>query len=138
MLKDQDRRLVMNNLNTATNRRLAAAMICGVLGVSYGAASIAADGSGAPQAIVKFGDLNVSNSLGAATLYSRITVAAGKVCRSFEVDSRDLASMERLGTCINKSIAEAVFKVRQPALFAIYDAKNHKPLPILVAAARIR
>jgi UrcA family protein len=126
----------MKTLNTSTNRRLAAAMICGMLGLSCSAVSSAADDTEVAHAIVRFGDLNLSTSQGAVTLYGRITAAARKVCRSFDVD-RNLASVARLKTCVDKSIAEAVVKVGQRELFAIYGAKIHQP-PIVVAAVQYR
>src|ERR1019366_9219136 len=61
----------MNTLITSTNLSgLISTAIFGVLTLSWGAMSIAADESDAPQAVVKFGDLNLSNPQGAAALPS--------------------------------------------------------------------
>jgi UrcA family protein len=129
----------MKTLITFTNLpRLITATIFGALALGYGALSIAADNSDVPQAVVKFGDLNVSNPQGAATLYSRITVAAYEVCKSFDIGPRNLGSRARLDACVHKAIAGAVTKVGQPELFAIYSAKNHQARPIIVAAAQTR
>jgi UrcA family protein len=123
-----------------TNRpRLITATFFGALALSCGAVSIAADNSDVPQAVVKYGDLNVSNRQGAATLYSRIAVAAHEVCKSFDVDTnRDLGSRARLNACVHKAIAGAVTKVGQPELFAIYKAKNPQPRAIVLASAQAR
>ena len=127
----------MKTLSTCTNlSRLITTAIFGALVLGCGAVSVAADNSDVPQAVVKFGDLNLSNPRGAATLYNRITAAAHTVCTPFE--SRDLAARARLAVCVHKAITDAVTKVGQPELFAIYDAKNHRPLPIIVAAAQTR
>ena len=129
----------MKALITATNMpRLITTAIFGALALSCGTASFAADNSDVPQVVVKFGDLNLLNPQGAATLYSRIVAAAHEVCRSFDIDSRDLAPRARRDACVHKAIADAVTKVGQPELFAIYSAKNHGPLPIIVAAAQTR
>jgi UrcA family protein len=112
--------------------------IFGALAASGSAMCMAADGSDVPQAMVKFGDLNLANSQGAAMLYSRISAAAHEVCKSFDIDGRDLGSRTRQDACVHKAIADAVIKVCQPQLFAIYNAKNDQPLPILVAATQTR
>jgi UrcA family protein len=129
---------IMTTLFTSTHlSRLITTAIFGALALSGSAASIAADTSEAPQVIVKFGDLNLSNPQGAAKLYSRITTAAYEVCKSFDVN-RDLGSRARLTDCLHKAIADAVTKVGQPELIAIYNAKNHQPLPTIVVAAHSR
>jgi UrcA family protein len=130
---------IMKTLITSTNlpRRITTA-IFGALAFGCGVVSIAADISDVPQAVVKFGDLNLSNPQGAVTLYSRIVAAANEVCKSFDVDSRDLGSRARLDACVHNATADAVTKVGQPGLFAIYAAKTHQPLPIIVAAAPTR
>ena len=122
---------------TSLPRRITATLF-GALALSCGAAAIAADNSDLPQAVVKFGDLNLSNPQGGATLYSRIAVAAHEVCKSFDNDSRNLASQARLEACVHKAIADAVTKVGEPELFAIYNAKNHQPRPTIVASAQTR
>jgi UrcA family protein len=116
--------------------RLITTAVFGALALSWGAASIAAGDSDVPQVVVKFGDLDLSNPQGAATLYSRIAAAGNEVCRSLDINSRDLGSRARLDACVHKAIAEAVTKVNQPKLFAIYNAKHHQSRPILVAAAK--
>ena len=112
----------MNTTTTPTNlRRVIATAIFSAL-ASGGAADCTAAGTDAPQAIVKYGDLNIASPQGAAALYTRIRAAAEQVCRSF--DRRALASKELKDTCIHKAIADAVTKVDHPALFAVYSAKN--------------
>jgi len=60
------------------------------------------------------------------------------VCKPFDIDSRNLGSRTRMDACVHKAIAGAVTKVGRPELFAIYNAKNQKPVTIVVAAARTR
>src|ERR1017187_3882546 len=125
----------MNTLITSTNlSRLISTAIFGVLTLSWGAMSIAADESDAPQAVVKFGDLNLSNPQGAAALYHRIWSAAVTVCRP--QDDGSLASMSRVQTCVHKAIADAVTKVDRAELFAVYNAKSRQLRPIVVAQGR--
>jgi UrcA family protein len=119
---------------SATLPRLVTAAIFGALAFGIGTASIAADRSDVPQAVVKFGHLSLSNRQGATKLYDRIVVAANEVCKSFDTDIRDLTSQGQMLACIHKAIADAVTKVGHPELFAVYNARNHQPLPITVAA----
>jgi UrcA family protein len=112
--------------------------IFGAFALTGSAVSTAADNSDAPQAVVKFADLNISTQQGAAALYGRIAAAADKVCNSYSVDIRDLVAQTRLNVCVHKAIADAVTNVGQPELFAIYSAKNHLPVPTLVATTQTR
>ena len=114
--------------------RLVTTTIFGALALGCGALSIAADSSHVPQAVVKFGDLNLSNRQGAATLYNRIVAAAHEVCKSFDMDIRDLASYPKLDACVHKAITDAVTKVGRPELFAVYNASHRQALPNIVAA----
>ena len=125
----------MNTLITSTNlSRLISTAIFGALTLSWGAMSVAADESDAPQVVVKFGDLNLSNPQGADALYHRISSAALKVCRP--QDDGSLASMDRVQACIHKAIVDAVTKVDRAELFAVYNAKSRQLRPIVVAQAR--
>jgi UrcA family protein len=85
---------------------------------------------------VPYGDLNISTARGAATLYNRIRIAAQDVC--WPLDHGDLSSKRQMAVCTNKAIVDAVTSIDQPALFAVYRAKNAQPLPNIVAAERSR
>ena len=121
-------------LASAKHPRLVTAAIFGALALGCGAVSIAADRSDVPQAVVKFGDLNLSNPQGAATLYNRIVFAAHEVCKSFDTVIRDLVSHAQLNACVHMAITDAVTKVGQAELIAVYNTRNRQPLPITVAA----
>lgn len=126
----------MNSMTTFIPcRSLIAAAIFSALASVFTAAS-AADSADARQVVVKYGDLNVSNPLGAAALYGRIRTAAESVCPPFE--RSDLASKARMDACVHKAVSDAVTEINQPALFSIYNAKNKTPVPILLAAEQGR
>jgi UrcA family protein len=122
--------MTMNTMNTSTQLRkvfttaILGALAAGFAGLSAGAGMIES------SVTVKYGDLNLSNPLGATALYSRIVAAAHQVCDS----SNDLASQVRAHACLNKAISEAVTKVGHPGLIAVYIEKNRQPLPVTVAA----
>jgi UrcA family protein len=124
-------------MNTTATRVITAAIV-GALALSCSTLSIAADKGDVPQIVVKYGDLNPSNTQGALALYSRIVAAATEVCKPLDMHSRDLGTQSRAKACVRKATADAVTKVGQPGLFAVYNAKSHQPLPIIVAAAQTR
>jgi UrcA family protein len=109
-------------------RELIAAAILGTIGLSVAQASTAGDTS---NVTVKYGDLNLSNPEGAATLYKRIVSAAYKVCAA--PDRNSLWYRVELRACLNTAIADAVTKVGRPELIAIYNSKNRQHPPITVA-----
>jgi len=122
----------MNTSTLSTGLRgLIATAICGALAASFAAVS-AAEGPEPASQIVKFADLNVSNPLGAAVLYARIRAAAESVC-SYYVFKSDEAE----NRCVHDAIANAVTKVNQPALSAVYNTKYKISVPsTLVSQSR--
>jgi len=97
-------------------RGLIAAEIFGALAFSVSAVS-AADPTSA-SINVKYADLNIANPPGAAVLYERIRTAASSACNYFwfKTDADE-------ARCVQQTIANAVAKVNQPALSAVYNAK---------------
>ena len=89
------------------------------LAASFRTVSGAEESTTPPQAIVKFGDLDISTPQGANALYGRIRSAAGKVCPP---SSDNVADQP----CLQKAIADAVMKVNRPELSAVYEAKYGK------------
>lgn len=101
---------------------LVATSLFSVLSLNLAAAlPAAADGFDALKEIVKYDDLDVSRSPGAAVLYGRIHAAAQKVCSPFEGRS---VSDKTHTACVKKAIADAVTTVNEPKLFAVYSAKT--------------
>lgn len=128
--------IIMKTPIVSTNvRRLVIATILGSLAFGCAAVCIADNNDEVPHAAVKFADLNLSSPAGAAALYRRIYAAAHDVCGSFDADIRDLRGLSRHAACVHKAVRNAVAKVNQPALSAIYNARNRDPLLITVAAA---
>jgi len=117
------------------HRMIATAVFSGLI-VSFAAVCTAEGSADAPQATVNFADLKVSSPQGAAALYSRIRAAAISVC--WTLDGRDLASKTLSDRCVRKAITDAVTKVNQPQLSAVYNAKNKTSKPILLASGGTR
>jgi UrcA family protein len=130
----------MNTIAPFTRiRRLIAIAIVSTFASSFAVVCAAADDTETVSVVVKFADLNVSNPQGAATLYGRIAAAAHNVCGSYDSDEVfHRGSRARVNACVHKAIADAVTRVGQPELLAVYNTKNRQPLPITVAAAQAR
>jgi UrcA family protein len=125
--------MTMNTISPRSAvRRIVATLLMGTLASGLAAVASAAQEGDVLQEVVKFGDLNVSNAQGAATLYARIHRAAANVCRSF--DNRDFESRRQIDACMHKAITEAVNKVDQPSLYAVYNAKNGTSKPVILAS----
>jgi UrcA family protein len=85
-----------------------------------------AHGGPAPDALsmtVKFADLDLTRSAGAAVLYERLKGAAQTVCAPFDARSRDLQSQVHFKQCVQSAIGTAVARIDRPALTAYYRAQ---------------
>jgi UrcA family protein len=126
----------MNTLPSTSFRTLTAGAILSALVFSFAPVSRAADVTAPPQVIVKFGDLKVSTSQGAAALYSRIERAAENVCSRMYVS--EVAYQAHKYTCLPKVIGDAVIKVDRPALSAVFASHYGVSASVLLAAAQTR
>jgi UrcA family protein len=126
-------------MTTATTskplHRLIAVTSFGVLAPSFAALPAAAGGLEPLTITVKFADLDVSLPQGANVLYYRIRRAGDILCSSLE-QSGSLSAQMHMDACVNTAIANAVSKVNEPALIAVYRAKTGKPLPLRVASVQ--
>jgi UrcA family protein len=126
-------------MNTITSTRLrtrVAGAILSALALSFATVSHADDGTSPPQVIVKFADLDVSTSQGAAALYGRIHGAAVDVCSRMYIDEQEYKWHK--DTCLQKVIRDAVIKVNRPALSALFASKYGVSAPMVLAAAGTR
>lgn len=123
----------MNTLITSIRlRRLIATAIVGALATGFAGIGAAADGSLTRNVMVNYGDLNLSNTQGATTLYRRIVQAARDVCDLHD-DRFALSLRLAAESCRARSITDAVTKVGSHELIAVYDANNSHPFPITIA-----
>jgi UrcA family protein len=88
------------------------------------------------QVIVKFADLDVSTSQGAAALYRRIESAAVDACSRMYVIEQ--AYQWHKNACLQKLIGDAVLKVNRTALSAVFASKYGVSPPMVLAAAGTR
>ena len=126
--KQPNRETTMNTSTPSTAlRSLIATAIFGALASSFSAVS-AADPASSASITVKYSDINMSSPSGARVLYERIRAAAQSACNYFwfKTDADE-------ARCLQNTIANAVTKVNQPALTAVYNAKfkSSAPTPLL-------
>jgi UrcA family protein len=123
----------MNTIASTPHRTLAAGTILSVLAFSFAPVSRADERTTSPQVIVKFGDLDASTSQGAVALYGRIHSAAVNVC--WRLQDSDLAYKLNKDACLQKVIADAVTRVNQPELSAVFASKYGMPQTAVMASA---
>jgi UrcA family protein len=113
----------MNPSTTSTGLRgLVAAAVFGFL--SLGLCIVAVADPGDESRTVKFADLDLSNPSDAHVLYRRIRAAAQVVC-SYEFFATDTDKAR----CVRGATADAVTRINQPALSAVYNANNKTSAP---------
>jgi len=81
-------------------------------------------------------DLNVSTARGAAALYSRIHDAAVDVCSRMYYTNASY--VRHSDACLQQLIADAVLKVNEPALSAVFASRYGVAAPVRLAAAEAR
>jgi UrcA family protein len=127
----------MNTMTPSTRfthpRSLIATGILTALISSFGGVCNAAEAGDVPTTTVRYADLDLSTSQGAARLYSRIRSAAEAVCPGS--DRGDLAAKFRWRDCVKQAIAGAVTNVNRPALSAVYAANYGVPQPAKILTA---
>jgi UrcA family protein len=122
-VRAKQKETIMNPSTTSIGLRgLIATAIFGFLGL--GLCVVAAADSSAESRTVKFADLDISNPSGAHVLYRRIRAAAQVVC-SYYFFSTDTDKAH----CVRDATADAVTKINQPALSAVYNANNKTSAP---------
>lgn len=113
----------MNPSTTSTGRRgLVAAAFFGFLGLGLCVVAVADPGDASRT--VKFADLDPSNPSDAHVVYRRIRAAAQVVC-SYEFFATDTDQSR----CVRGATADAVTRINQPALSAVYNANNKISVP---------
>jgi len=98
-------------------------LLTAILGLSaaHSAMAVSTEPS-LPRTDVKYSDLNLSTTDGAATLYGRLMVAAKRVCRSDE--GRTALYFQNRRECVRDALDGAVASVNQPALTSYHLSRT--------------
>jgi UrcA family protein len=125
--------IYMNRMTTTIRfRNVIATALFGAVASSLAVLPAVADNVDAHRTTVKYGDLNLSNPQGAATLYSRIQAAAKDGCWQFE--GAGIQAALQYNGCVDAGIVGAVTQVNNPALSAVYSAHAGKKVPTRLAS----
>lgn len=129
----------MNTTPSRYLRTLTAGAILGALTSCSGVAK-ADDATTPPQVAVRFAHVDLSQSAGVVRLYGRLKEAAEAVCDDYTDGSGGgpLPLQMRYKVCWQAALAAAVAKVNEPALSAVFAARQGMSAPVLVAAAKPR
>ena len=76
-----------------------------------------------PTQAVRFGDLNLDTLPGVETLFRRIQIAAGEVCKQYEWHATLIPSIAHQA-CIRNAVSGAVRNIDSPLLSAYYNARE--------------
>lgn len=110
------------NLHFPSSRRMAPriAALAGyiIAAAAAGVAGAATPATDAPSVVVSYADLNLATEQGVRTLYTRIAVAARRVCP--DAPNRDLRAVAEARSCQRQAISRAVHYVGTPLLAAVY------------------
>jgi UrcA family protein len=86
----------------------------------------------APTVTVRFADLDLDHTPGAATMYRRLRHAVEQVCSPLQ--GRDLGKKERFDRCTAESMGASIAKVNRVALTEYYRSiVDHHRAPVLLA-----
>jgi UrcA family protein len=79
-----------------------------------------------PKRVVKYADLDISSTEGAAVLYGRINRAAREVCEPADAQTLDFPIPRH--RCADQAVERAVTQVSSPALARYYHAKTGRTI----------
>ncbi len=122
-------------MNTLTRLVLGANLALCPIALCYANAHVDA-ASGARMETVRYDDLDITQSSGAATLYRRLKGAARNVCRDF-APGRQLERVPAYQKCVRTALANAIVAVDRPVVTRY--AREHgglPPEPVTIAATR--
>jgi len=112
----------MSSIVTLRRAVFGGVLLCGI------AAFAIAEGSMVPtRVVVDYGDLDLSQPSGAATLYRRIGNAARRACD--QPERGDLRRITRYQQCYRTAVADAVSRVDAQTLTAVHRNKTQSSSP---------
>ena len=101
---------------------LATASLATGLTVDHASAASAFDGE-AKNIVVRYSDLNLSQTEDAITLYNRIQRAARAACEDDEAEN--LTRLQQFHRCVDQAVTNAVAAISSQRLTEIYEAQTH-------------
>jgi UrcA family protein len=105
--------------------------LCALSVISLSAPVRASEWPEIPRQVVNFADLDLTRTAGVAALYTRIQLAARRVCEPAML--RDLGSEQRARLCAAHALEQAIAAVNAPQLTSYHQEKQGVKVPIIVA-----
>jgi UrcA family protein len=112
---------ISNHGSARRHIALAALAVAALIPVATALAEVP-DGSAAPQAVVKYADLDLTSDAGATALLRRIEAAARQVCGDPRV-VQPLTRSTRIRQCNTQAIEHAVAALGAPKLTLAYRVR---------------
>jgi UrcA family protein len=95
------------------------------MALAIAAASLVADIASAKEqgasTVVRYSDLDLTQSADAARLYARLKYASKKVCNSY--DTRELRTQSLYASCFDAALSKAVAQVNDTKLSSLHAAE---------------
>jgi UrcA family protein len=111
--------MLMHQSRSVSVRVVGTALV--IAAASLFASVASAKDDGGVSTVVRYGDLEPSQTSDAQRLYARLKYAAQKVCNGY--DSRDLKMQRLHDECYDEALTKAVEKVNEPVLTALHAAE---------------
>jgi UrcA family protein len=133
-------------MNNSKCQPIRAITIGAAIALAFGAASASAAGSAAGASnrqfvsdgvnsyVVRFADLDLSQTDGAAALYGRLRQAAHSVCSSLQ--SRDIGMNAHYRACMEQAIDGAVSSIGRPTLSQYHESHTKGDKAALIRLAK--
>jgi UrcA family protein len=113
--------MLMHQSRSAPVRVIGTALVIAAASLVASIASAQED-DGRVSTVVRYGDLDLSQSADVARLYSRLKYASEKVCY-ISYDNRNLRKQQSQANCMQGALNRAVTTVNEPKLTQLHAAE---------------
>ena len=113
--------MLMHQSRSASVRVIGTALVIAAASMIAAVASAKGD-DGRASTVVKYGDLDLSQSADVQRLYARLKYASEKVCYIGD-DNRNLRRLQRQADCRQGALNRAVERVNEPKLTQLHAAE---------------
>lgn len=103
-------------------------LLLSILAVTASSLAMADTSVNVKTETVRYDDLRLISTVGAAVLYGRLKGAAERVCGG-PMESAQIAEQKRYRTCVDDALTKAVADVNHPLLTQFFELKRSKSVP---------
>lgn len=102
--------------------------------MAFFGSTLAAAG-GLPDTRVQYRASDLASPAGVSAVYTKLTAAAEQTCA--QLNGMELARQRVYHKCIDAVLADALRKVRSPALAALHEARTGERVDVLVGSVKV-